>query len=487
MKRVFAFLIVPFLTSCMGKDNSGITDNIERKKNALQFLSKDSDTISLNQLLNERGLKSLSIAVFENYEILWSEAVGVKFDSIPIDVNTAYSTASISKPITATLCAILEDKGLIDLDAPVNTYLKRWQLPQNEFTKDVDVTLAHLLSHTAGTTQGGFTDFYHGYTIPTILESIKGNIPGNDAVSITFEPGTDWRYSGGGYTIAMMALEDHFNKSLADLAHEFIFGPMGLKNTTMKQPNEEGFLKNVAKAHDEQGNVVGTGIPITPQVSASGLWSTPTEMALILIEIQKALNGKGSDLISEKVAKRITAIETIQGMRGWSLGWERMNSFGNQDWFSHGGANTGVGGHVYATMEGGNGVVMLANGPNNVRIPVTEMLLQNIVETHDWGYSLPWMNKEELPEHLISKIQGRYKDIKFGPVIEIKEEDGRLYIPMAWGGLRYNLVYIGENTFVMNEMSGKFKFNLDSDPLKIKFLREDGDRILAFDMFEKVE
>ncbi len=485
MRILICLLLSVSLASC--EDNVVVkNEDITKKKSAsLKIPNGDSDTVTIRQLMNEKGLKSLSVAVFENYEVIWTGTWGVKYDSIPIDVNTAYSTASISKPITALLCAILENRGLLSLSVPVNTYLKRWQLPKNKFNEEIEVTLELLLSHTSGATQGGFTDFYQGDTIPSILQSVHGKVPHNEAVKLVFKPGTDWRYSGGGYTIAMMVLEDYFGKSLADLANEYIFAPLKLEHTTMKQPNQKGFLKNVAKAHDEAGNLIRTGIPITPQVSASGMWSSPTDLATLLIEIQKALNRKGSSIISEEVAKRTTEIVTLKGMRGWSLGWERMNWYGNIDWFSHGGANTGIGGHVYATMSGGNGIVMLGNGPNKVRMPITDVLRDNIIRTHQWGTELDWVNQERLPETLISEILGHYKDIKFGPILEIKESDGKLFFPVAWGGIRHNLIYVGDSTFIMNEVSGKFRFNFVNGPTEIEFLRDDVET-LSFTMFEKV-
>jgi len=469
--QVVAILIVfTIFCSCSSGQNKY---TLEKQQAISKIPMENGDTLSIQKLMSKSGLKGLSVAVFDDYKVIWSDAWGIKYDSVPLDINTAFSTASISKPITATLFAILEDKGFINLKIPVNNYLKRWKIPVNEFNKDTPVTLENLLSHTAGTTQHGFADFYEGDKVPTILESVQGKLPRyNKEIEINFKPGTNWRYSGGGYTIAMMALEDHLGRSLADLAQEYIFTPLNLQHTTMYQPNEEGFLTNVAKAHNDKGEVIRTGIPITPQVSASGLWSTPTDMSKFLIEIQRALNGQKSNVISEKVAKRITDIVTLKVMRGWSLGWERRYAFGNLDWFSHNGANTGIGGDIYATMEGGKGIAFFGNGPNGIRIPILKKLRDNIIRTHKWGFQYEWKNQEELPDLLISKIKGRYQDLTFGAVFEIKEQDNKLYIPRFWNGVRNNLIYVGDNSFITSEVLGKFKFILEGDAIKIEYLRQ---------------
>ncbi len=478
-------IAVLFFVSCSKPDQK---DYSVKKRNSISKIPTDNgDSISIQDLMKQRGLKGLSVAVFEDYNIIWSDTWGLKHDSVPLDKNTAFSTASISKPITATLFAILEEKGQIDLKVPVNNYLKRWKIPENAYTKEVDITLEHLLSHTAGTTQHGFTDFYEGDVVPSILESVQGKLPAynNEEIDILFKPGSNWKYSGGGYTIAMMALEDHLGKSLADLAQEYIFAPLNLQNTTMKQPNEPGFLENVAKAHNDQGKIISTGIPITPQVSASGLWSTPSDMAMILIEIQKALNGLESKIITKNVAKRITDIVTLKVMRGWSLGWDRRAAYGNLDWFSHGGANTGIGGHVYATMKGGKGIALFGNGPNSIRIPILDQLRDNIIKSHQWTLPLDTSNKKELPASLISKIKGRYQDLNFGEIFELKEENGEMYIPVFFGGKRNKLVYVGDNSFITNEVSGKLKFIDRNNTIEIEYSK--GPQVPSVILFEMIK
>lgn len=75
------------------------------------------------------------------------------------------------------------------------------------------------MNHTAGSTQHGFADFYEGNEIPTIQPSLLGQIPRYDKeIEFLFTPGTSWQYSGGGYVIIQMALEDFLNKPIAELA-----------------------------------------------------------------------------------------------------------------------------------------------------------------------------------------------------------------------------------------------------------------------------
>jgi CubicO group peptidase (beta-lactamase class C family) len=441
-----------------------------KKQQAISKLVKNDLTYyTVEQAMAENDLKGLSVAVFENYKLVWTETWGVKDvkSKESLDENTAFSTASIAKPITAVLIVMLEEKGLISLDDPVSKYLKRWQLPESEFLKDTKLTLKHLLSHTAGTTQHGFADFYSGDTIPTIVQSLKGELPNYDEeIDFNWKPGTSWGYSGGGYVIAQMAVEDELGATLSDLADEHLFKPLGLNNTTLKQPNEEGFkLINLAKAHDEDGYIVGNGIPITPQVAASGLWSTPTDLSTFLIEMQNALRNRNNKVISQKVAEKVTKIVTTKVLGGWSLGWERRYGYGNNEWFSHGGANTGVGGHVYATLQGGNGIVVLGNSANQNRLPVIDKLRESIIINHNWHIPLDKSFQKSLSPDVTELITGNYTHAIFPENMEIVyENDKLLVIPPSFPGASNNeLIYIGNNSFIVDGYPSKIIFEEDQE------------------------
>jgi len=377
-KLLNAVITVAFITSC-----ADAGDEL-RTQTAVSGLDAGDGTLAtVEQVMATHGLKGLSVAVIDDYQVSWSQEWGVKSadDKDPVESDTVFNIASIAKPVTATLIAMLAEKGLIDLDEPVSTYLQRWQLPDNEFTRSADITLRHLLTHTSGATQHGFKDFYSGDEIPTLVDVLNGGeLPDTEKLDINFEPGSEWRYSGGGYVIAQIAVEDHLKKPLAELAAKFIFRPLELTKTTMLRPDEDGFPDNAAKAHDENGAVISTGIPICPQISASGLWTTPTDMARFLIEIQNALRSGASDVISPAVAKLVTT----EVMDGFGLGWALFEPVGHMEAFSHGGANTGTGGRVYATIEGGNGIVFFGNGPNDIREPVLAMFRESIVDAFGW-------------------------------------------------------------------------------------------------------
>lgn len=405
----------------------------------------------------------MSVAIFENYQIKELKNWGVK-DAISkerMNENTIFCTASIAKPISALLFAILEDKGLIDLKAEVSSYLKRWEIPVNDKNAGIKLNFEHIFSHTAGTSQHGHIDFYSGDTIPTPVQSLNGQIAGgNEALRFLDVPGTSWRYSGGAYVIAQIALEDHLGKSFTEIAQKHLFEPLKLKNTTFYQPNEPQFAyTNIAKSHDDQGNVIRNGIQITPQLAPSGLWSTPKDLSLIIIEIQKALAGIKTDIISNSCANRITKVITTDVMGGWSLGWERRFKFGNRDWFSHGGANAGMGGYIYGTMKGGNGVVILGNAGNRIRIPVENAIRDKVIQSKGWKNVLNTSEYKLIDPIYGEKLAGNYCSSNFTELIPIKYQDGRLWVNNFDGGRTLELFYLGHNTFRVDESNRLLRFN----------------------------
>ncbi|MFK7931884.1 MAG: serine hydrolase [Saprospiraceae bacterium] len=447
MNKILIFSILLLLFSC--NDPSKVQDTT---------LLLDELTPQIDSLLQVNNLTGLSVAVIEDAKILWHQEYGYKENGKEekMDENTAYSTASISKAITATTCLILAEAGKIDIDAPVSNYLKRWQLPASEYLQKTDLTIRHLLSHTGGTSHGGYADFYGNDSIPTIIQCLNGELlPRTNApITIQFEPGTDVLYSGGGFVIVQLALEDALDQPFQDIVAETIFAPLEMEHTTMIQPNQAGFLTNVAKVHNVNQEVIRTGIPICPQLGPSGTWSTAKDLARFGIAIQKALNGQPTEVISTQVAKQLSEIGTYKFAGGGALGWQRSYAFGNLDWLTIMGQNTGVGGELNVTMEGGKGIVMLANGETKNRLPVLSFMRSQIIERLNWRQEI---NEKAvaLEEAFVDKIKGSYLDFMygdFGETVSIQKENGQLYITsqllrLLTDSEKNKMIHIGNRVF----------------------------------------
>ncbi|NVJ97489.1 MAG: beta-lactamase family protein [Alphaproteobacteria bacterium] len=425
----------------------------------------DAPTLDVETMMADHNLAGFSYAVVDNYQIVETGAYGVRQAGQParVDGHTAFSAASISKAITGMIAAMLAEKGQIDLDAPVSGYLKRWQLPQSAYTRETPITLRHLLTHTAGTSQSGFADFFPGDDIPTLVESLNGEKLERykKPIEVMWQPGSRFKYSGGGFVIAQVAIEDVTGKSLADLAAELIFEPLGMADSTMHQNGHPRFLQNVSSAHNDDLSLVGAGgVPIYPQTAASGLWTTPTDMAKLVIDIQKALADGGGRVISRAVAREVTRVQTLLKAGGWGLGWMRFEKFGNLDWFSHSGFNSGIGGLVVATMEDGRAIALFGSGTPRVRLPVMDAVMKHVMESRQWRTDLP--EKAGPRAAVKDRLVGYYRNINtgyfspFNTVVRIFETDGVLMIDNSLGAQAARaLVHMGGGTFRVSGFRGK--------------------------------
>lgn len=173
---------------------------------------------------------------------------------VPVDGDTLFQVASLSKWITAVGIMTLVDAGRIDLDAPVSRYLTRWQLPPSEFDND-QVTVRRLLSHTAGLTDGlGYAGFEPGQPIDTLEQSLTRATdasPGRDGVvRVGAEPGSEWNYSGGGYTLLQLIIEEVSGEPFNDYMRRAVLTPLGMTRSTYVLP--EG-ATNVAEIFGPDG------------------------------------------------------------------------------------------------------------------------------------------------------------------------------------------------------------------------------------------
>jgi CubicO group peptidase (beta-lactamase class C family) len=150
---------------------------------------------SLAERMAALHVPGVSIAVIHDGEIEWARGFGVtRIGGSPVTPETLFQAGSISKPVAALAVLQLVQAGKLDLDADVNQYLKRWKIPENNFTKTTKVTLRQLLTHTAGMTVHGFPGYEANAKVPTLVEVLNGEAPANTPkIFVDTAPGGDTR------------------------------------------------------------------------------------------------------------------------------------------------------------------------------------------------------------------------------------------------------------------------------------------------------
>ncbi|MFK7864293.1 MAG: serine hydrolase domain-containing protein [Pseudohongiellaceae bacterium] len=152
-----------------------------------------------------------------------------------IDQETVFSTASLSKWITAAAVMKLVQDNKLGLDDPAAMYLTRWQFPPSEFEPDT-VSIRHLLSHTAGLSDGlGFGDYFEDENLPSLEQTLNNpRTSSGDKVSlsVTEQPGSRWNYSGGSYLILELIVEEVSGAPFEDFVQEEILDPLAMRRST---------------------------------------------------------------------------------------------------------------------------------------------------------------------------------------------------------------------------------------------------------------
>ena len=212
----------------------------------------------------------------------------------PVDGDSRFQVASMSKWVTAWGVMKLVEAGKLDLDQPISLYLKRWRLPASKFDHK-GVTVRRLLSHTAGLTDGlGYAGFKPGAPVQSLEASLTraaDTSPGHDGrVQVGIEPGTEFRYSGGGYTLLQLLIEEVSGQSFNDYMRAAVFEPLGMTRSTFVL--DETNAADIAEFFDERGKPA-THYRFTALAAAS-LYTTANDMTRFLQAHVPGANGEPS-------------------------------------------------------------------------------------------------------------------------------------------------------------------------------------------------
>lgn len=240
-----------------------------------------------------------------------------------VNGDSRFQVASMSKWVTAWGVMKLVEEGKLDLDKPVSIYLKRWQLPQTKFNNN-GVTVRRLLSHMAGLTDGlGYAGFKPGAPV----QSLEGSLtraadasPGHDGrTQVGIEPGTEFDYSGGGYTLLQLLIEDVTGQSFNGYMKATVFEPLGMTRSTFVLDDSEA--ADVADFFDQHGKPA-THYRFTALAAAS-LYTTANDMARLLQAQAAGANGEppGRGVLTPQTLLEMRKPHASQyGAEIWGLG-----------------------------------------------------------------------------------------------------------------------------------------------------------------------
>jgi CubicO group peptidase (beta-lactamase class C family) len=378
----------------------------------------------LSDRMKQYRVPGLSVAVVNDGKVEWARGYGVVESGRRGKVNsqTLLQAGSISKVVAALGALRLVQQGRIGLDEDVNRKLVSWKIPENSYTRSEKVTLRRLLTHTAGITVHGFARYRSDLPVPTLLETLEGRPPANNIpIRVDLRPGSAWRYSGGGYVVLEQLVSDLTGEPFARYVGRTVLAPLGMMDSTFEAltPWER---KRAATGHLPDRETVPGGAMRYGQHAAAGLWTTPTDLAKLIVGLQAVAAGQPGALLGPKVAGELFTPYAS----GWGLGLQ-LSGEGASRRFTHGGSNEGFDSFFTGTLRTGQGLVVMANA--NLYDPDDDLfgeVERAVAAEYHWpGFTIAQQEYVKLPERVLKPWRGRYR-LSPGVMVDVDTRDGRL-------------------------------------------------------------
>jgi CubicO group peptidase (beta-lactamase class C family) len=374
---------------------------------------------SIVERMRYHGIPGMSLAVIEDGRVAWARAYGVRDrdGNAPVTTETLFQAASLSKPVSALGALVLVQQQRLGLDGDVRQWLRSWK-------PDSGITLRQLLSHTAGLTVSGFAGYVPGTPLPTTAQILDGERPANnDPVRSRTSPGTSVSYSGGGYVVVQQLIMDLTQSPFDDFMRRAVFAPLSMRHSSFEQPLPANRVRDAASGHRRDGSKLDGNWRIHPELAPAGLWTTPADLAQVIIELQDALAGRPSPVLAPTAAREMLTARVDNA----GLGVFLTGPNGASRRFMHSGRNAGFDAMLVAYKNGRQGAVVMINRNNNEHF--IDEVLESVAREYRWpDYDTVTTQLEHAP--VGSAIQARYAgtyDAPGRPSLVVVFDDGKLF------------------------------------------------------------
>jgi CubicO group peptidase (beta-lactamase class C family)/D-alanyl-D-alanine dipeptidase len=410
-----------------------------------------------------KNIPSLSIALVDDQQIVWSGGFGFSDEQKKTHAgpDTVYRVGSVSKPVTALAMMLLVQLGLIDLDAPITTYLPEFQ-PTNPFGKKI--TLRQMLSHHSGLVRESPVGHYFDVSNPP-LSAMVASLAKTELV---YEPEKRISYSNAAVGTAGYVLERTQRVPFAQHMKRALLDPLGMTSSGYELTPE---LKK-RLAHAMMWTYHGRDFEAPPiQMSmapAGNLYSTANDMAKLMhFLFAKGKGPKGQLLEPDTIEKMYKLQFAKDGEKaGYGIGFA-VSDFEGKRRINHGGAVYGFSTEFCILPDEKLGVVVMAakDVTNGVTRHAADEALRLMMAARA-NKPLPQLDKTEpVGVDKARKLAGRYrfKD----KTVELLQRDGKLWLLQVDGGYRVELRGQGKDLVVDDPLSFGMGVAVAGDKLTI--------------------
>ena len=329
--RAVLFILLFFVAGLMPEAASGQALQLAEVHAGDDYSQAIQDSRALIlEIMEEAGIPGASVAVGIGGRIVWAEGFGwadVEL-GVPATTLTKFRVGSVSKPITAAGLGLLVERGQLDLDAPVQTYVpdfpeKRWP-----------ITTRQLGGHTAGIRHYRGAEMMSARRYPTVASGLE--IFADD--SLLFEPGTEYSYSSYGWNLLSAVMEGASGEDFLTFMRDEVFEPLGLRHTVADHTDSIITFRTRFYEKRRDGNVINAPyVDNSYKWAGGGFLSTPED----LVRFGQSHLEPGF-LQAETLAELQTPQTLLNGeSTGYGIGWSSGEQDDGDRTYAHAGGSVG--------------------------------------------------------------------------------------------------------------------------------------------------
>ncbi len=293
------------------------------------------------------GTPSITVAVARDGKVLWEEGFGWanRERGVAATPRTPYSLASVTKSLTATAVVALSERGKIDLDAPIETYLGGIKLTGHAGDTR-EVTARRIMAHSAGLPTH-YRMLFAADRIPAREETL-----GRYGI-VVYPPGEQFEYSNIGYRALDVAIANAYGRGYGEFLRREIFAPLGMTRSALGV--DPAWAAEAATRYDD---ATGEPLPLyTSDHPGSGdVYASAHDMLRYGMFHLGTLRSRVLTDASRRMMQRDASPTEVE----WGLGWQLSTDRGYRV-VEHGGGQPGVSTHLALYPDDGLVIVVMAN------------------------------------------------------------------------------------------------------------------------------
>jgi len=345
----------------------------------------------------------------------------------PLDADTLFRVASITKTFTATAIVQLRDAGKLRLDDPLVKHVPEFAAVENPFGPIEDVTLRLLTAHYSGLFGEPPGDHWETLRFPNRDEWLAGL----GQVRIAIPPRTAFKYSNLAYTLLGEVIERLSGQPYVEYMRQAIFEPLGMDSSCYELT--DALRPRAAAGHMahpfEDVAEPAPPSPLNGMASAGQLWTTPRDLSRwIAFHMAAGQEPAGASVLAEASRREMQRAVWVDNdwLSGYGVGWS-LRRKGERIYHGHGGSVPGYRSQILFNTRLGIGIIVLIDG-----VGMADEIALELIETAA-GYAEPAEppRPAEAPTAAPDAYRaflGRYTQSRFGGVVTVEFRGGNLVL-----------------------------------------------------------